>query len=279
MAAKTLRRQKRCDDLLGRFGLRTLPFTREIAVEEQFSIKGHDEAVSALERVILHRNSGGLIAPSGTGKTQALRKLCRKLPEARYRITYVKVTGVSKRDLCRHISMAIGTEPAGTYPALVDRLQEKWQRLSQIESLHPLIIFDDSHEMRLDVLGILKALTNFQMDSKLGVSILLAGQMGLSRMLRRDELEEVSRRLSHVAKLDPLSQEQVQKYLEHRLLIAGSKRFPFDDRAVQTIYDIARGNLRATDQLALKCLEVAHLDNDDIVDSNHVVKARAYVCP
>lgn len=279
MPSKTPRRGKSSDDFLSRFGVRTTPLTREIQVAEQFFIEAHEEAVDALERAVHQRNSAALIAPSGTGKTQAIRCLRSKLPEARYRITYVKVTGVSKRDLCRHISMAIGAEPAGTYPTLVDRLQEKWQRLSQVESLHPLVILDDAHEMRLDVLRILKALTNFEMDSKLGVSILLVGQMGLSRMLRRDELEEVSRRLAHVATLEPLSRKEAHRYLEHRLTIAGAQSFPFDTRAVEMIYDAARGNLRATDQLALKCLEVAHLEDSDMVNANHVMKARKLVCP
>lgn len=279
MTSKTPRRPAGSDDFLSRFEARVTPFTREIEVAEQFSIDAHEEVVAWLEKVVHQRGCAALIAPSGTGKTQALRRLRSRLPEVRYRITYVKVTGVSKRDLCRHISTAMGVEPAGTYPTLVDRLQEKWQRLTQVESVHPLIILDDAHEMRVDVLGMLKVLTNFDFDSRLGVSILLAGQKMLSKTLCRDELEDVSRRLSHVATLDPLSREQAHRYLEHRMTIAGARRFPFESRAVEMIYDAARGNLRATDQLALKCLEVAHQNDSDKVDANHVIEARKLICP
>jgi molybdopterin-guanine dinucleotide biosynthesis protein len=45
--------------------------------------------------------SAALIAPAGAGKTALLRRLVAELPEARYQVSYVKVTSLSKRDLCR----------------------------------------------------------------------------------------------------------------------------------------------------------------------------------
>ena len=43
------------------------------------------------------RMSAALIAPAGTGKTMLLRALMARLPQARYRVHYVKVTDLSKR--------------------------------------------------------------------------------------------------------------------------------------------------------------------------------------
>ena len=48
------------------------------------------------------------------------------------------------------------------------------------ESLRPVIILDEAHDMRPEVLAILRVLTNFEMDSKLVVSIVLAGQPRLT---------------------------------------------------------------------------------------------------
>lgn len=262
-----------------RFGLRRTPLTREISVDEQFVVEKHEETVDAIVHAMDERNSVCLLGRSGDGKTQLVRRVVDRLPPARHRVTYVKVTGVSKRDLCRHISAAIGVEPAGNYPTLVERLQAKWAKLADVESLHPVLILDDAHEMRPEVLGLVRVLTNFEMDSRLCVSIFLVGQRKLATLLARDELEDVARRLTHLATLDPLSREESYRYLEHRLTIAGAKRFPFDSRAVEMVYDAARGNLRATDQLALKCLEVAHREDCDSVTPNHVVKARTQLCP
>jgi type II secretory pathway predicted ATPase ExeA len=98
-------------------------------------------------------------------------------------------------------------------------------------------------------------------------------------MLRRDELEDIARRLTHYAVLRPLSRSETQRYLEHRCTIAGANTSPFDDPARDAIYEIGRGNLRATDRLALKALELAGCESCDVVSSNHLVEARKMLWP
>jgi general secretion pathway protein A len=267
------------NDLRSQFGFHTMPFTREMAIEHRLSLPLFDEPLLALRRVVDQRMSGALIAPAGTGKTALLRALCAQLPEARYRIHYVKVTGLSKRDMCREIATAIGSEPAGIYPTLVRRLQEHFAAVSDADGLRPVLVIDEAHELRTDVLAMLRLLTNFEMDSRLVLSILLAGQLPLRSMLRRDELEDIARRIAHYAVLRPLSRTETQRYLEHRCTVAGANTTPFDDAARDAIYEIGRGNLRATDRLALKGLEMANADSCDVVNANHLVEARKFLWP
>jgi type II secretory pathway predicted ATPase ExeA len=49
------------------------------------------------------------------------------------------------------------------------------------DSLRPVIVIDEAHDMRPDVLAVLRVLTNFEMDSKLVVSLVLCGQPPLRR--------------------------------------------------------------------------------------------------
>ncbi len=125
-----------------------------------------------------------------------------------------------------------------------------------------------------DVLGILRILTNFDMDSRLVVSIVLAGQPPLSNMLSLPRLEDIAKRLAHYATLRLFSREEIKSYIEHRCRIDGSPTCPFAKGAFDAIYEIARGNLRATDHLCLKSLETAHEQNCDVIDYNHVTKAK-----
>ena len=266
-------------DLRSRFGFHSTPFTREISVDNRLSLPLFDEPLTALRRVIDQRMSAALIAPAGTGKTSLLRALRAQLPEARYRVHYVKVTGLSKRDMCREIATAVGAEPAGIYPTLVRRIQEHFAAVADTDGLRPVLLVDEGHDLRHDVLAMLRLLTNFDMDSRLVVSILLAGQPGLRAMLRRDDLEDIARRLAHYAVLRPLSREETRRYLEHRCTIAGATTVPFDDAAHDAIYEIGRGNLRATDRLGLKALELAHDDTADVVSTNHLVEARKVLWP
>ncbi len=266
-------------DLHSRFGFHTTPFTREIPVRDRFTFEPFEEELASLLRAVEHRMSAALIAPAGTGKTMLLRCLTDQLPQARYRVHYVKVTGLSKRDLCREIACAVDTAPAGTFPALVRKLQEKLLTTADTDGLRPVLLVDESHEFRPEVLGILRILTNFDMDSRLVVSVVLSGQESLRRLLRRDELEDVARRLAHCGSLRPLSRAETQRYVEHRSCIAGASSSPFDARALDALYEIGRGNLRAIDQLALKSLEIAHDQDAAVCDPNHVAHARKLLWP
>jgi general secretion pathway protein A len=266
-------------DYRSRFGFHAHPFTREFANKDRFPLDDFDEAIEAVLTTLEARMSCALIAPAGTGKTSVLRAVIARLPEARYRTHYVKVTGLSKRDLCREMAQAVGLPPAGTYPTLVRRLQDRFSETAHSEGLRPVLILDEAHDLRPDTLAMLRILTNFEMDSKLVVSIVLAGQPGLRDLLRRDDLVDMAGRLAHYATLRLLSRDEINRYLEHRCTIAGAVSVPFDKEAVDALYEIGRGNLRATDQLARKALEITHHADQDVCAATHVAQARKLVCP
>ena len=92
---------------LSPLGFRKTPFTRELTVAERCTLDYQAEAAEALTEAVRQRMSAALIAPAGTGKTVALRMLLANLPEARYQVRYVMVTGLSKRDLCKEIAAAL----------------------------------------------------------------------------------------------------------------------------------------------------------------------------
>ena len=267
-------------DFRSRFGFHTTPFTREISVSDRFQSEVFDAAIQGLVGTLEHRMSAALIAASGTGKTTLLRTLIEDhLPEARYRVHYVKVADLSKRDLCREIAAAVGVSPAGAYPFLVRKLQERYVGLTETDALRPVLLVDDAHEFRPEVIGVFRALTNFKMDSRLVLSVIFAGQAPLRELLRRADLEDIARRLAYYATLRPMSRSEIQSYIEHRTTVAGATTTPFDQKAIDAIYEIGRGNLRSTDHLALKALEIAHDKGKQVVDHNYVIQARKVLWP
>jgi type II secretory pathway predicted ATPase ExeA len=266
-------------DLRSHFGFHTTPFTRELPLAHRFPLDTNDEALQALIQAIENRMSCALIAPAGSGKTTLLRALVDLLPQARYRVHYVKVTNLSKRDFCREIAAALGLEPVGTYATLVRRVDEHFLDIASTSGLRPVLILDEGHEIRTDVLGVLRILTNFEMDSRLVVSIVLAGQPPLRANLRREDLEDVARRLAHIATLRNLSREESHEYVAHRCRVAGAKTVPFDKLTLDAIFEIACGNLRATDSLGLGALQVAFSKSKPVVDQAHVVEARSRLWP
>ena len=176
--------------------------------------------------------------------------------------------------MCREIAAACGIPPVGAYPFLVRGLQERFETCASTEGLRPVLLLDEAHELRPDVLGILRIITNFEMDSRLVLSVVLAGQPALQTMLAREDQQAVTRRLSHCATLRLLSRDETAAYVAHRSAIAGAMQPPFDAPSVDALYELSRGNMRAIDQLALKSLQAAARAGADVVSSPHVLAAR-----
>ncbi len=264
-------------DFISRFGFNATPFTCEIPVRDHFKLPFFQENLDHLEGVVKKRMSAALIAPAGTGKTSLLRSLLNRLSGTRYRCSYIKVTDLAKRDFCREIAVAVGADSVGTYPALVRRLQDRFVNTLDMNGIRTVIILDEAHDIRPDVLGVIRILTNFNMDNRLVISVIMAGQPSLTKLLNMSKLEDTSHRLAHRANLRLLSRAELSKYLQHRCQINGCTTCPFDQEAIEAVYEISRGNMRAADYLALKSLEIAHNQDCGVVDSNHIITARRHL--
>ncbi len=261
-------------DFKSTFGCHSTPFTREIRVDDLHDIVYHHAARDNIVRAIEKRMSAALISGPGSGKTTVLRAVMAHLPEARYITHYVKCADIGKRDMYREIACACTVQSTGTFPKLLRRIQEKFESSLADSGRRPVLFLDESHELRPEVLSMLRVLTNFEMDSKLVLSVVLAGQLPLAKLLSQDDQIPIARRIIHYATLRPLSRDETAQYVEYRMGAAGAKSSPFDDASLDAIYEIARGNLRIIDNLALESLELASAAKLKVVSAQHVAAAR-----
>jgi len=261
-------------DVRAHFGLSGAPFTREIAPQKMWRQPGLDDLVHDLEASVSARDSAAVIAPSGAGKTALIRRLVDCLPEARYRVADIKVTSVGNRDLYRSLARALGIEPSGTWPSLLESLQAHAKALATTEARRTVFIIDEAQDMRPAVLSTLRMLTNFQLDSELLISLILVGDSGLEGLLHRPDMEALRSRLACVIRLRLLSRTETRSYIDHRLDIAGARRPLLDDSAVEAVYDFTRGNIRAIDHLCRTALDIGARDAIETIDAGTVTAAR-----
>lgn len=203
-------------DIRAHFGLSGVPFTREIPPARMWRHPGLDELVSDLEATISARESAAVIAPSGAGKTALIRRLADQLPEARFRIADIKVTAVGNRDLYRSLARALGIEPSGAWPSILERLQAHAKAMASTEARRTVLIIDEAQDMRPSVLSTLRMLTNFQLDSELLISLILVGDSSLETLLHRPDMEALRSRLACVVRLRLLSRTETKDYIDHR---------------------------------------------------------------
>ena len=257
-----------------RFHFLLEPFTREIKVEHRLKVHAIEAQVGLLRQTVEQRQSSALVAPAGAGKTFALRSLRACLPEARYRVTYIKLGDISPHDMAREIASRLFTASYGPLPRILRSIEERLRSGYLDQGIRQVIIFDDAHEIRLESLKLLRLLTNFEMDSKLVVSVILAGQRPLKTLLLQEGVEDVYQRLAQTSELSLLTREESTAYIEHRCKIAGLSQTPFDPQAMDAIFEIARGNMRAIDKIARASLKVANDAARGCVDAADVAIAR-----
>lgn len=262
---------------IGDMGFCRLPFTPEVGISDLFNLPMYEQTLTALRECIEDRLCAALVAPAGTGKTVLIRRLLAALPETRYRARYIKVTGLSKRDFCREICMAVDVPSRGSFPGLMRTLGEHFESVSNDHAMRPVVVVDEAHELRPDVLAMLRILTNFNLDSRLVLSLVLAGQPPLREMLRREDQVAILHRLAHLDTLRLLSRDELALYIRHRCSIAGAPKEPFDADAIALIFELSRGNMRATDRIARKAVRMACAAGDTVVTTGHITEARKYL--
>ena len=261
------------------FGCHSTPFTREIPNDQLLDFEFFREACNGILGAIQKRMSASIIAPAGSAKSTVVRAVISRLPEARFATHYVKCTDFGKRDMCREIACVCNVPSTGSFPVLLRRVQDKFESCLTESGRRPVLFLDEAQDLRPDVLSMLRILTNFQMDSKLVLSVVLAGQPPLAKVLSQDAQEAIARRIIFYGTLRPLSRDETAKYVEHRMAIAGARLSPFDDASLDAIYEIARGNLRITDNLALAALELTAASKLKVVSSQHIAAARRVQWP
>jgi general secretion pathway protein A len=120
-----------------------------------------------------------------------------------------------------------------------------------------VLIIDEAQAIR-DLMAFeeLRLLLNFQLNNRFLLTLLLIGQPELREKI--DELKQLKQRLTLTYHLNPLNKEDTEKYIVHRLGIAGAKNKIFASRACSTIWEEAEGVPRMINSICDMCLLVGY---------------------
>ncbi|NQT19715.1 MAG: AAA family ATPase [Planctomycetes bacterium] len=111
------------------------------------------------------------------------------------------------------------------------------------KGLPVVIIFDEAQNIDPVALEEIRMLSNIEDDKKKLVQIIFVGQPELRSLLASPELEQLSQRIAVKCHLKPLSLEETQKYIRHRLEVAGAANgtVKFSSDAGKVLHAYSRG--------------------------------------
>jgi len=259
------------------FGLTRHPFDKEITPEELFPSAAGRETDARLAHLLELRGIGLITGESGSGKTCACRKVLTALHTGLWRVIYIAFSTGNVMDLYKTIAWEMGLPTERSRAALYRQIRIEVNRLSDEARCRPVLVIDEAHNLRSDVLEDLRLLTNYQMDSENRLCLLLVGQAELRRRLSMAVYEALAQRIVmryHYAGLD---REEMPLYIAHRLRLAGTELPLFEPAALEAVFQATQGLARKVNNLCHQALIASALAKTRTVTIDHVHAALAEV--
>lgn len=232
------------------FALTRHPFEKDLAPDDLFETTSLSELTVRLTHLLDMRGIGLVTGESGSGKTTACRRLVAGLNTGLHRVLYVSLTTGNVMDLYKTIAWELGLPTERNRAALFKQIRSEVSRLCAENRLRPVLIVDEAHHLRTDVLEDLRLLTNYAMDSENRLCVVLVGHPGLRRRLNMAALDALAQRVVVRAHVRGIAREELAPYLEHRLRLAGCELPLFEPPSVEAIFQASNALPRRVNLLA-----------------------------
>ena len=118
--------------------------------------------------------------------------------------------------------MSSACPPSPAAPTAYRAIRTEVSRMVAESKQLLVLVFDEAHHLRNEILEELRLLTNYRMDAEKRLCLLLVGLTELRRRLAMSAHESLAQRIVVRCHLGALRQDEVKAYLEHRLRIAGA---------------------------------------------------------
>lgn len=250
------------------FGFRERPFSKTPDPRFLFMGRNHEEALARLEFVVTEREIAVLTGEIGCGKTTLSRALMDRLG-ADYRFCYIVNPRLNAVEFLRTIARILDVEtPAESKDDLIDQIQTAVYDLNQ-RGVCPVLVIDEAQMITdAEVFDEIRLLTNFQLDDRNLLGVVIMGQPELRTLIASSRFEPLRQRIALHYHLLPLALDEVMEYLDFRLEAAGGAGGLFTPDAVQRLYELTGGVPRKINSMATNALLVAFGSDAALIDAD-----------
>lgn len=283
---------------LKHFALHEVPFGLTPDTSFFFACSSYQEALNTL--LVAARNGEGFIKITGevgNGKTLLCRKFLATLNQGMQSTTPIGTQDLSASAVSgqRFITAYIPNpylEPRSLLLALADEFRvpldegsDQHQLLKGLtralldfasQGQRALVCLDEAQALPLPTLEVLRLLTNLETEKRKLLQVVLFGQPELNAHLAQYSIRQLRQRISFQYELKGLLPDELERYLRHRLRVAGfAGETLFDKAAVAKLHRVTKGTPRLVNIVAHKALMLAFGEGRQHVTARHIGAAAA----
>jgi type II secretory pathway predicted ATPase ExeA len=252
------------------FGFTKEPFSQQIKPDELFITQNLE---STVERFLFAVNLCAvtiLTGDVGSGKSTALRYASSKLHPSLYRVIPVIASTGSVLEILRQICIGLDAEDRGNSITRLMKIIRGMLLEIASEKRIPVLVIDEAQLLRLEVFAQLHTISQFEMDSKPVMPVILSGHPSLIDRLQYHTSRPLASRIVGRSHLEEFKLKQMTDYINHHTGIAGISQPLFSDDALLAIHQGSGGLLRRANILARGALIAAAQEKCQLVSAEHV---------
>ena len=273
------------------FSLKEQPFSISPDPDFLFLSDRHKEALAHLMYGL--QGNGGFVLLTGevgTGKTTVCRALLEDMP-AETDIAFILNPAQTEVELLATICDQLKIEyeqSRASLKTLFDAISG-WMLHNLEKGRSAIVLIDEAQHLSFSVLEQLRLLTNIESNNKKPLQVILIGQTELQQKLKENQLRQLAQRITARYHLLPLTLQESEYYIQHRLNVAGACYPIFETRLLKRIFKYSRGiprliNLicdrsmlcaysQSSPKVTAKMIDLAVKEIDLSLDDGHATEA------
>jgi general secretion pathway protein A len=238
------------------YGLTSKPFQLNPDPAFYFASKQHRRATAYLEYG-LNQSEGFIVVTGeiGAGKTTIVRGLLNTLDSEKVVAAQLVSTQLDAEDTLRMVAAAFGVPTRNMGKSDLLLTLEAFLVDSTRRGKRCLLIVDEAQNLTPRAVEELRMLSNFQFETHALLQSFLIGQPEFRGVMQSPHMQQLRQRVIAACHIGPMTQDETQAYIEHRLKCAGFCGAPlFDSGAYEAVFMLSGGIPRRINALCDRLL-------------------------
>lgn len=260
---------------LEHWGLNTKPFVNAPDPRFLYGTSQHTGALHQLEFAVAEQMSAALLTGMpGIGKTLIALTLRDRLDPAQFAVFMISHPNPDPLELLLSIALEMGEESLPLTrselltPVIISSIKQRLEE-NRIGGREAVLIVDEAHLLKgVEVFEHLRMLLNLQLGDRPLLTLLLIGQPELYQSI--DRIGQLEQRVGVKCSLKGLTREETERYISHRLNVAGREKPIFNPGAMDLVFEFSAGIPREINRLSVLCLLAGFLEDSHEIDETIV---------